>query len=84
MASKEEIMNHKIEETEETAVDVKMYPSEIKRVLELLYQDAYKGYRTCTTIGEWAAIAGGLPQHLVEILDKSTSSQEEFKKTCPL
>lgn len=46
--------------------DIKMSKTEMKLVLELMFNETYKGRVTCTTIEEWAKINGGLALHLWE------------------
>lgn len=60
------IMTKIIKDADEDFKDVKMTKAEMKLVLDLLFNETYKGRITCTTMEEWAMINGGLALHLWE------------------
>jgi hypothetical protein len=49
---------------EEVSVEVLMYPSEIKKILNMLWEG------NSLDVESWANIQGGLPKHLVDVLKK--------------
>ena len=51
---------------EEKSTSVLMYPSEIKKILDMLFKE--DGFYGIIEIEKWADIQGGLPKHLMEVL----------------